>query len=73
MLFAQSAQLTHFFAQFYCTFVKFITINHFLKSDNQTNTYFCYELLWAMCFQIRHMKKYLKKEFKMADVRVFLR
>ena len=35
---------------------------------HQNNTYFFDEFLWAVCFQMKRAKKYLKKKFKMADI-----
>ena len=38
---------------------------------HQTNTYFCDELLRAVYFQIKRVKKYLKKKFEKASISVF--
>ena len=37
----------------------------------KTNTYFCDEFLWAVYFQIKHAKKYLKKKLEIASTSMF--
>ena len=39
---------------------------------HQSNTYFCEEFLHAVYFQIKRAQKYLKKQFEIASIRVFL-
>ena len=38
---------------------------------HQTNIYFCDEFLEAVYFQIKHVKKYLKKKFQLVSMSMF--
>ena len=41
-----------------------------IECTKQHTCFFFYELLWAIYFEIRPMKKYFKKKFKVANIYV---